>query len=162
MTFKCLNCNNIIASKKNTNQFCSKSCAATYNNKKFPKRKKIIKHCKHCEIEIFDRRTVCDNCNPSIINWSTITLQDLSKIRKYQPYSRIRSLSREWYIKSGAPQQCFICGYDKTFQVCHIKSIASFGINSKITEINSLSNLIALCPNHHWELDHGLLNVKNI
>jgi predicted restriction endonuclease len=22
--------------------------------------------------------------------------------------------------------------------------------------VNSLDNLVGLCPNHHWEFDHGL------
>lgn len=25
-------------------------------------------------------------------------------------------------------------------------------------EINDINNLIGLCPNHHWELDHNLLS----
>jgi predicted restriction endonuclease len=28
--------------------------------------------------------------------------------------------------------------------------------------VNELSNLVALCPNHHWELDHGLLSTEFI
>jgi hypothetical protein len=25
--------------------------------------------------------------------------------------------------------------------------------------VNSLDNLVGLCPNHHWEFDHGLLQL---
>ena len=30
----------------------------------------------------------------------------------------------------------------------------------KIKVVNDLSNLVNLCPNHHWELDHGMLNLN--
>jgi predicted restriction endonuclease len=26
-----------------------------------------------------------------------------------------------------------------------------------VDEINSLTNLVGLCPNHHWEFDNNLL-----
>ena len=29
-----------------------------------------------------------------------------------------------------------------------------------ISEINNIDNLIALCPNHHWEFDHSQLNIS--
>jgi predicted restriction endonuclease len=52
---------------------------------------------------------------------------------------------------------CAICGYSNHVELCHIKSIAHFSETAALEEINSLSNLIYLCPNHHWELDNGLL-----
>lgn len=162
MLVKCLNCakefnKSTSEIKRSPNHFCSKSCAASLNGKKFPKRMKIIKLCKHCGVEIPRKRTVCDKCNPSIVDWNNITLEEARSSRKYQLNSRIRDKSREIYIQSGAPQLCFICGYNKTFHVCHIKPISTFSLDTKISEINALSNIIALCPNHHWELDHGIL-----
>lgn len=56
--------------------------------------------------------------------------------------------------------KCSNCGYDKHVEVCHIKSISSFNNESKISEINDISNLILLCPNCHWELDNGILKLK--
>ena len=32
-----------------------------------------------------------------------------------------------------------------------------FPDETKVLEINSIENLIALCPTHHWEFDNGLL-----
>lgn len=49
---------------------------------------------------------------------------------------------------------CNVCGYDKHYEVCHIKSIASFKSNTSVSIINDLTNLIALCPNCHWEHDN--------
>jgi predicted HNH restriction endonuclease len=42
-------------------------------------------------------------------------------------------------------------------EICHIKGIAEFSQNSLISEVNALSNLVALCKNHHWEHHHGYL-----
>ena len=55
-------------------------------------------------------------------------------------------------------QKCF-CGYDKHVEVCHIKPISSFSLDTLISMINVESNLRLLCPNHHWEYDHGLLEL---
>ena len=52
-----------------------------------------------------------------------------------------------------------ICGYSKHYEVAHIKAVADFDDNDLISEINSENNLIALCPNHHWEYDNGLLKI---
>lgn len=39
--------------------------------------------------------------------------------------------------------------YDKHIEIAHIKSVAEFDDSVTIAEINSIDNLIALCPNHH-------------
>ena len=38
-------------------------------------------------------------------------------------------------------------------------AVSDFDDSALISEINSKDNLIALCPNHHWEYDHGLLKL---
>lgn len=54
-----------------------------------------------------------------------------------------------------------ICGYSKHVEICHVKDICEFSIETLITEINSIKNLKALCPTHHWEFDHGYLELIN-
>ena len=56
--------------------------------------------------------------------------------------------------------KCVVCGYDKHIEIAHIKAVSEFSESSKLSEINDPNNLIALCPNHHWEYDHGLLNLS--
>ena len=68
--------------------------------------------------------------------------------------SIIRRNARMIYDKSNKPKYCIVCGYDKYYEVAHIKSVSSFDDDSLISEINSIDNLIALCPNHHWEYDN--------
>lgn len=73
-------------------------------------------------------------------------------------YSRVRSSARVIF-KDLLKNPCQVCGYDKHVELCHIKPIASFEENTLLKEINTKDNLIMLCPNCHWELDHGLLNL---
>ena len=150
----CLNCG-----KETTNpKFCSRSCSATFNNKK---REKIKKYCKQCGALIGEgvecRRTLCENCNPNIIDWSNMTLGEVREKRQYQIHSRIRELARKKALKETRFCKCAECGYDKHIEVCHIKAISDFPDDTSIENVNDLSNLVGLCPNHHWEFDNGLL-----
>jgi predicted restriction endonuclease len=83
-------------------------------------------------------------------------------MRAYQINSRIRELARNIYRQSDKPKQCLICGYYLHYEVCHIKSISDFSPDTPISIVNDLSNLIALCPNHHWELDNGHLTLADL
>ena len=74
-------------------------------------------------------------------------------------HSRIRFNSRKVYKNSGKEMKCFFCGYDIHVEICHIKDIKDFSKDSMISEINDLDNLIALCPNCHWEFDKGLIKL---
>lgn len=60
-----------------------------------------------------------------------------------------------------APKCCEHCGYDRYYEVCHIKAISDFPDEALVIEVNDLSNLEALCPNCHWELDHGGLRCSD-
>jgi len=139
--------------------FCNRSCAASFNNQKHPKRSKQKTFCKHCGVLIVGRRTTCDTCNPSYVDWSNLTLSDIRTKALYQHSARIRQVSRTIYRQSDKPKQCAVCGYDKHYEVCHIKPIKGFLSNTPISEINHIDNLVALCPNHHWEFDNGLLTL---
>ncbi len=76
-------------------------------------------------------------------------------IRKNQ---HARSQCRKRALESHVPQECVICGYSKHVQVCHLKPVASFPEGTPSDRINATKNLTFLCPNHHYELDHGLLS----
>lgn len=152
---KCKHCNQITTNPA----FCSRSCAASYNNCKFPKKSKSLKlrFCKHCNISVLGRRTTCDACNPSYVDWSCLTLAELRAKALYQHSARIRQIARNTYRRSDRPKHCIICGYDNHYEVCHKRPIQDFPNNTPIAQINEIDNLVALCPNHHWEFDNGLL-----
>lgn len=153
----CLNCNTITSNPK----FCSSSCAATYNNHVYPKRSKHkkLKFCKKCSKPIDRQRVLCKDCNPKFIDYDQKTIADIHRVAKYQVSSQIRNIARRTYSKSGLPYVCRNCGYDKHVEICHIKAIKDFAEDTPISSVNDISNLVALCPNCHWELDRGLLHL---
>lgn len=140
-------------------KFCSRSCSVSHSNKVSPKRKSISK-CIICEKPTSNRRKYCsDNCNPNIFV-AECTLEEAELTRGPGRYSSIRYNARKIYKNSGLPMRCFVCGYNIHVEICHLKPISKFSKNSFISEINSLTNLVPLCPNHHWELDHKNLVVS--
>jgi 5-methylcytosine-specific restriction endonuclease McrA len=66
----------------------------------------------------------------------------------------IRINARKVLAESNIKKSCKVCGYSVHVEVCHIKSISSFTETDTISQVNSLENLVYLCPNHHWEYDH--------
>lgn len=171
---KCKKCGKPIICKNSSTlqhvkikKFCNRSCSVSYNNTRREKKKNFV-YCKKCGKLLreyysdVNRNQYCLECNPNLIDWSNLTLREVKEKRKYQPYSRIRNLARNKYLKSEKIKFCALCGYDKHFEVCHIKAICDYNENSKISEINDFNNLIALCRNCHWELDNGLLNIRDL
>jgi hypothetical protein len=152
---QCLNCGIATPNPK----FCSRTCAAQYNNRQFPKREKRKFFCRNCGAETEYRRQYCDSCSPKDgADWSKRTLAFVRSFLDF--HARIRQLARRTYSGSGNPQQCVNCGYSKHVQICHIRAIQDFPDDTPISVINSPENLVALCPNCHWELDHGLLDLS--
>jgi len=171
---KCLYCdisffkkNNQI--KKSPNHFCSRSCAATYNNIKFPKRKgKKYSPPKFCDCgkELANRKwKFCDKCRDKGKSQKfgkyikDITLDTfLARKNDASRFATIRknakTISKNWEPK------CSNCDYDKHVETCHIKAISEFSPDSTIGEINHPDNLILLCPNCHWEFDNLGLEVR--
>ena len=150
----CKNC------KKQTNnpKFCSRSCSVSYNNKKNPKRKREQYFCKTCDKKVPYRRKYCDECNPQNVDWSKRILKDFTINSGYlqHKYSNIREAAKTIYKKSNRPNKCERCNYKLHYEICHIKPIYMFDLKTPISIINDPNNLIALCPNCHWEMDNGL------
>lgn len=88
--------------------------------------------------ELFDRRSNWQNARSTIQKYARITYQNSDK-----------------------PKKCIICGYDKHYEVAHIVAVSDFDDDTLISEINDINNLIALCPNHHWEYDNTDFDVEN-
>lgn len=152
---QCINCQQETTNPK----FCCRSCAVSFTNKSNSKRK-LNNKCIKCSKLIRSNRTYCVDCFPTTINnWEKITINEIQAVAKYQVSAYIRNIARVIYKKSDKPKCCCHCGYNKHYEVCHIKAINSFPKNTLVTTVNNLNNLIGLCPNCHWELDHGLLQL---
>ena len=158
----CLACGLVIhvgsgkVSETKKKKFCDNSCAATLNNKGVRRRTR-------CEPRTF----ACEKCFRTLPNGLSVrclqcrlyglTKGELFTSRSWQAArSAIQAQARELYLFRGN-RQCFECGYDSHIEVCHLRSVASFPPETKISEINDPKNLIGLCRTHHWEYDHGLL-----
>jgi len=153
--------------------FCCQSCAAKTLNKEHPKRKLKERMCKGCGcVFVFkDRRRsrYCPVCSESRRNkaaFQTLTLADCAarpSVKNKHPswkWAYVRALNRTW--NKHLCTVCAICGYGKGIQLCHRRSISSFPLSATVVEVNAESNNIPLCPNHHWEFDHGLLDADQI
>ncbi len=125
------------------NKFCNRQCSAAYVNKfsekrrvpvqlelQFPKPKpsEISEVAKYTKKEFYNYRK----------NWQSAN-------------SGIRKHSRAVYRDSGKPYKCNSCGYRKHVEISHIIAVSEFPDSTLIKEINSINNLMALCPNCHWE-----------
>ena len=143
-------------------RFCNHSCASTFTNKL---RAKKPYYCNDCGkiigygYEQFHRRKYCNECNPNHVNWNEITYGEAKEKRSYQVNSRIRELARTIYLKNHPDLKCEICGYNKHVEIHHIRGISTFPDDTPVAEINNLNNLIGLCPNHHWEVENGLIQL---
>lgn len=153
---KCLICKR----KTKNPKFCSLRCNAISQNNS---RKKTTYHCQFCHQIIgkgwkYKKKKYCPTCfkenSTNYKDWTKITLKHLfSKLDNHKAHARIRALARQIFTKKGI-RWCEECGYNKHFEVCHIKSIKNFDLDTPISVVNSLDNLKALCPNHHWEFDN--------
>ena len=145
--YLCKHCNGIIEYKYRMNTFCSRSCSAIVSNSN-RKREKIIKI-------------------------KNKILKPTDNLIKFQNKGKIFELSKNWqsarstirknaclvFKNSEKEYKCFVCGYNNHVEIAHIKPVSDFSGESKLSEINDINNLVALCPNHHWEFDNGIINL---
>ena len=136
----CAKCNNTIITK--AKKYCSLKCSSESK-----KRGVCIK----CAAIMTSSRKVCSYCREKQM---PKTLKDLKSKKTSDYHSRIRNDARG-KVKNRL-KICAKCSYDKFVEVCHIKPIKDFDETAKILVVNADSNLLLLCPNCHWELDHRL------
>lgn len=139
-------------------KFCSKSCAAILNNKKYPKRSLGEKHFCQCGNKKNTGAKRCRDC------WKKdgIGEKTLGEIADYKYSGSLRwhpvrgnavYLMRRWNL----PKKCFKCEWDKHVEVDHKIKISNFPLDTLIKVVNSRENLCYLCPNCHWEKENGAL-----
>lgn len=68
-------------------------------------------------------------------------------------YTGIRGLARTVARNIGL-NSCHKCGYNKHIEIAHIRAISDFPEDTPVSVVNSPDNLLALCPNCHWEFDN--------
>jgi hypothetical protein len=157
--------------KKTKNNFCSRSCAASYNNRGVVRNKPKPRVCKKC-LKTFvksgkHRSLFCNDCYETppqrASRFKSMTLDEFhsrpSVADKHPSWknAHIRNQNRSWN-KNLTKLPCQNCGYNLHVELAHIKPITSFAIDATIGEINNPDNLFVLCRNCHWEFDNGHLD----
>ena len=171
----CLYCGSIIYVAKHQKvnrvkkkKFCNNSCAASYNNRRRIKKKndkkgfcilcnRVIRYKRNEQTGKYHTRKFCTTClnNKRISSYTKEELRTRNK--SYRQW--ITRNARTIYTLSSKSLICAICGYSLHVDICHIVGVAKFADEVKISEINALDNLIALCPNHHREFDNEDISI---
>lgn len=159
-------------------KFCNRSCAARYNNVHFPKRTsttaslKPFGTCGKCGVLVsykqqtahsYRTRKYCDICASLVRSKLDKLLRNETKFELYRRHgwqtanTIIRKHARKVYAENNTSRQCAVCGYSNHIQVSHKKKVCDFPDSTVMSDINQPDNLVGLCPNHHWELDNGIL-----
>ena len=157
--------------------FCNHSCSAEYNNKNRVletdiiweyngKTKKGYNKCPICVELKFYTSKLCKKCSDKekyLVKERTLGSYVDGKQYLTSKCGEIRKDARKTIENSKVEKVCAYCKnheFDEILEVHHIKGILEFDSETTIKEINSLPNLIWLCPNHHKMLEKGLIKLS--
>ena len=174
---KCRHCGEVIHVKAHgkvwdaqIKKYCNSSCQNKHLN---PQRRQKTAVCKTCGKTYERYRTPCGvwscskNCQDcqSLGNGRSIGFMYKTKEQVYQEYNTkysarnaIASNAQVIYKNKVGSYKCHLCGYDKHVEICHINSVSDHEDSATMLQINHIKNLIALCPNCHWEFDNNMLD----
>lgn len=150
--------------RKSKKHFCSSSCSASHNNKlrRDNTRNILCENCNNIFNKTKDKRTnTCSMLCYMELGMKNRLMKDSINRSGANTYDNIRCNAR-LYSKYFYPLECMLCGYNKHYEVCHVKDLKDFTREETIYEINHKTNLIHLCPNCHWEFDKNILNINTI
>lgn len=153
----CLKCKKLTTNPK----FCSRSCSASYNDKLKPKRQKLGR-CFICNVVITTNNKYCLYHRPHKYTEEGLTIEQIKLKYKNHYSAPIRDKARRAYKETQLPKFCIVCGYSKFYELCHLKAINTFSDDTPISVVNDFDNLVPLCPTHHWEYDHHLLDPDEV
>lgn len=158
-------------------RFCTRKCGSEYHGAQ----RKLARisnppppkspSCRTCGSVILTRTARghwrCPCAGPGAISVGTRTKGELFASRKgYQSArSAIQKMARAVFFRSNSAPSCGAllpsgqpCGYTKHIEVCHRRDVADFPNEALVSEINTPTNMVGLCPTHHWEFDHDALD----
>jgi len=139
-------------------RFCNQSCAARYNNflSTSPRNKPKLRVCSMCHDEYTRPQggtaVRCRKCMGIVLSLLPTKTKSECIVEDIRRHART-------ILRRLGHRTCQICAYKHRVDCCHIKPIKAFLPTALVSEINAVKNLAALCPNHHVELDLGLLTL---
>jgi|GEM_PF-1188099 len=150
--------------KAPSRKFCDSSCAARYNNRKFPKRQPEGR-CKTCQVPIPARRSYCARpCEQVAIRARSRTpetkrREGIQGVVTWRQRTKLRAVA----YKGG---RCQRCGYDRCIQALQFHHLdpnqKDFTISGKTMAWerirDEIDKCVLLCANCHAELHAGLID----
>lgn len=141
-------------------KYCSRRCSTIARNAVRGARdatgRLINRRCPNCDGVKYYKSLTCGNCARSKPKSERAALT-LGTLREQFDTLAYHAKIRMWARAACPDRACVVCGYDKHIDVCHIRAVKDFPVTATIAEVNAISNLVPLCPNHHWEFDNGYL-----
>ena len=137
-------------------------CCSDLCTQKLRVGKPSISLCKLCSSNLDSERSFCNSVCKLNYGMSELTLKNTITLGKdASKFGNIRCRARSLAFQH-LPKRCEICSYSSHVEVCHIIPLKDTSENTPLSSVNNMNNLVVLCRNHHWELDNGLLSVKDI
>lgn len=132
MITNCTHCNIEFKSKEKSAKFCSRSCAASFNNKGVRRNPLSIRRTCECGNVKDPKSTRCNSCKLDSMKELSFekTIKDLTiGIDTTIKFNSIRKHARKVMIWNNIPKTCTLCKhneFDAVAEVCHIKPLSSF------------------------------------
>lgn len=159
LTRQCQNCGTKFERAKRSHdqrRFCTRSCAASFNNRLRPRRR-TSSCCDDCGEPKSRSSRQCHRCLRERFMSRTIgSLREEYSTAAF--HAKIRGLARTAYK---GPMVCAACGYGLHVDICHIRGVSDWPPEATLSEVNHISNLVALDKRCHWEFDHGYLTYQD-
>lgn len=163
----CKECQSVICVKDNQQpgearkkKFCNRSCAASFNNRKYPKRLRDERTICRCGNKKDFHAKLCHDC----MCVERLAQAEKKPIKEFFnegnariKYSAIRTWARTAMRIWGVEKCCAICGFSIVIEIHHWERISDCSEDSLLGEVNSRENMDYLCPNDHAMAERGLL-----
>jgi hypothetical protein len=153
----CINCGNLFSGKlKDNRKFCSLSCSAEYNNKKYPKRKNFQKlsNCLYCGNKL-DKKGQHKFCSKEC---DVKYKQNLIFNEIDNGNTSFSSMTYKKYLIFKFGNKCMKCGWNEMNPITGLIPIQLEHKDGN-SENHNLNNLELLCPNcHSLTPTYGALN----
>ena len=149
--------------------FCNHSCSASYNNKHIKKvtKNSSLKVCPLCGGKKEAKSKICYSCREKQVKDEMLNkrLGEYIGFEERKTYlgnklGAIRRNAKEVLKHSDIPCECAYCHnheFDAILEAHHKTPITDFPPETLISEVNSIDNLMYLCPNHHRLVHLGVL-----
>lgn len=155
---KCNTCCNVIPYEKRIGKFCSRSCAASFNNKNRPRRKSgEVMNCHICGKEMNSR----NERNNKFCSVKCASLNKKNNIYEAFQLGNVTSKVAKMLLIEQHGFKCMECGWDKVNPITNRCTVELEHVDGN-SQNNHPTNLKLLCPNcHSLTPTYKALNVGN-